>query len=79
MIPPILSTFDRVVVTTTKPDMVGATTLARGRGRAGRTDVVQPPLTDLPIPDLTCWAQHAQQYDWWARQYLVTKQRWEYR
>ena len=40
MIPPILSTFDHVVVTTTKPDMVRATTLARGRGRQGRTDVV---------------------------------------
>ncbi len=35
MIPPILSTFDRVVVTTTKPDMVGATTLARGAGDKG--------------------------------------------
>ena len=41
MIPPILSTFDRVVATTTKPDMVRATALARGRaGDRGRTDVV---------------------------------------
>ncbi len=30
------------------------------------------PLTDLPISDPTCWAQHAQLY-------LVAKQRWAYR
>jgi hypothetical protein len=39
MIPPILSTFDRVVATTTKPDMVRAPALARRRAghRGGPT------------------------------------------
>ena len=51
----------------------------QGARAMGRTDVVEPPLTDLPIPDLTRWAQQWQGNDWWAQQYLAAKQRWEYR
>jgi hypothetical protein len=57
----------------------GESAWVTGARAMGRTDVVEPPLTDLPIPDLTSWAQQWQQHDWWAQQYLASKQRWEYR
>lgn len=40
---------------------------------------VEPSLTDLPIPDLTSWANRARGSDPWAEAYLQAKQRWEWR
>ena len=39
----------------------------------------EPPLTDLPIPDLTWWANRERGRDPWAEAYLQAKQRWEWR
>jgi type IV secretory pathway TraG/TraD family ATPase VirD4 len=39
----------------------------------------EPPLTDLPIPDLTTWAEAERDQDPWAQRYLAAKHRWEVR
>jgi type IV secretion system protein VirD4 len=57
----------------------GESTWAEGARLMGRTDVVEPPLTDLPIPDLTPWAERQRGTDPWADRYLVAKRRWETR
>jgi hypothetical protein len=53
MIPATLSTFDRVVATTTKPDMVRATALARGRAaiREDRRGLAAAYRSPDPLPD----------------------------
>ena len=40
---------------------------------------VEPPLTDLPIPDLTAWATGEGARDPWGPRYLAAKQHWERR
>jgi type IV secretory pathway TraG/TraD family ATPase VirD4 len=57
----------------------GESMWAEGARLMGRTDVVEPPLTDLPIPDLTRWAERQRGSDPWAERYLAAKQRWETR
>ncbi len=52
---------------------------AQGAKAMGRSDVDEPPLTSLPIPDLTWWAEHYRGQDPWADAYIDARRRWEAR
>ena len=55
----------------------GESMWAQGARIMGYTDITEPPLTDLPIPDLTRWAERIRGRDRWAEQYLEARKRWK--
>jgi hypothetical protein len=57
----------------------GESTWAADSGLMGRTDVVEPPLTDLSIPDLARWAERVHAHDAWGDRYLIAKRAWKTR
>jgi type IV secretory pathway TraG/TraD family ATPase VirD4 len=51
-------------------------TWAQYRRMTGRP-VDEPPLTDLPIPNLARWAEQSRAFDPWAERYLAARRQWE--